>query len=269
MDALLAKFREDGLDRQRIAAIADELDAEDWLYNTAVRAFTGVSTDGPVVRSTLQIGILVAGTSEMGQSTLVEKLSEVYLGYTDTLAGQQRSVTLHCGCFELPNGLTVNLFGGPLGFEERPLWERLSWGALGAVLLVDCCHLQDSFPVIDFFETRGIPFVVVVYQSEEQAPYTLEEIKDALAVADDVPVVRCDLRSPKSCADSLISLVKLVMTRRQSAQAELPLPDAMPTVGEPAQRVSLDDEPVQTVSLEDELALWAERLDIALAACSE
>ena len=39
---------------------------------------------------------------------------------------------------------------------------RAGRGALGAVVLADTRRLQDCFPAVDYFEQRGLPFVVAV-----------------------------------------------------------------------------------------------------------
>ncbi|GAA2426204.1 hypothetical protein GCM10010421_11570 [Streptomyces glaucus] len=83
----------------------------------------------------------------------------------------------------------------------------LAIGALGAVVLVDVRRPRSSFAAIDFFERRGIPFVVGVNGFFGEHPYPAEDVREALALPADVRVLLCDARERESCRDVLIALI--------------------------------------------------------------
>jgi signal recognition particle receptor subunit beta len=101
------------------------------------------------------------------------------------------------------------------------MWDELSEGALGAVVLADTRRLEDSFAAIDYFERRSIPFLVGVNCFEGAARYPNEDVRQALDLDQDVPLVLCDARDRESVKEVLIGVVRHAMAyaaeRRQAA----------------------------------------------------
>ncbi len=91
------------------------------------------------------------------------------------------------------------------------MWDELSEGALGAVVLADTRRLEDCFAAIDYFERRSIPFIVGVNCFEGSIRYPEEDVRRALDLDDDVPVVLCDARDKLSVRDVLIGVVQHAM----------------------------------------------------------
>ena len=89
------------------------------------------------------------------------------------------------------------------------MWDQLCIGALGVIVLVDTRRIEDSFEAVDYFERTGIPFLVAVNEFEgAQFAYTAMEVREALQLRAEVPVVMCDARSRTSSVNVLIALVK-------------------------------------------------------------
>jgi signal recognition particle receptor subunit beta len=95
------------------------------------------------------------------------------------------------------------------------MWDELVSGAIGAVVLVDTRRLQDAFAAIDFFESRDIPFIIALNDFDESLAHTSEEVREALAIGADVPIVRVDARRRESAKSGLIALVKHALTKVQ------------------------------------------------------
>ena len=64
------------------------------------------------------------------------------------------------GRVSLDSDLILYLFGTPGQHRFWFMWDDLIRGAIGAVVLVDTRRLADSFAAIDYFENRGLPFIV-------------------------------------------------------------------------------------------------------------
>lgn len=183
-------------------------------------------------RIPVALKILIAGGFGAGKTTMVSSVSEIRpLQTEEVLSGGDRAddtalvegkttttVTMDFGRITITEGLLLYLFGTPGQDRFWFLWDELSQGALGAVVLADTRRLAECFPSIDYFEQRGTPFVVAVNCFERDPRFTPEAVSNALDLDPGVPVVLCDARDAASARNVLIELVEYV-ARRQLAGA--------------------------------------------------
>lgn len=118
------------------------------------------------------------------------------------------TVALDFGRLTLSDELVLYLFGTPGQQRFVELWEDMARGSLGALLLVDPARLADTFPVIDLVETYGLEYAVAVNSFDPYSRHAEEELREALDLLPDTPVVYCDARDEKSSAQALIILVQ-------------------------------------------------------------
>ncbi|MET9255457.1 ATP/GTP-binding protein [Streptomyces sp. NPDC003717] len=167
--------------------------------------------------------IVVVGGFGVGKTTLVRSVSEIRplnteevmtqagvgVDETSAVAGKTTTtVAFDFGRISLNDRMVLYLFGAPGQERFWFLWDRLFSGTLGAVVLVDTRRMDDSWYAIDRLEHHRTPFVVAVNRFDDDAHrYSLDEIRQALALPAHVPMVDCDARVRQSSKDVLITLV--------------------------------------------------------------
>jgi signal recognition particle receptor subunit beta len=167
--------------------------------------------------------IVVAGGFGVGKTTLVGSVSEITPLTTEavmTTAGVgiddpskvpgkgTTTVAMDFGRITIANDLILYLFGTPGQTRFWFMWDELIRGALGAAVLVDTRRVTDSFAPIDFFESRKLPYLVAVNCFDGAPRYAAEEVREALAIAPEIPLVLCDARQRESAKSVLITLVE-------------------------------------------------------------
>jgi signal recognition particle receptor subunit beta len=192
---------------------------------------TSQLTARPHTPANLTFKIVVAGGFGAGKTTLISAISEIEPLSTEellTAAGERidslegvhgkttTTVSLDHGrrTLTVPAPMTLYMFGTPGQDRFRFLWDDLTLGAVGAVVLADTRRLADSFPSIDYFEARHVPFVVAVNQFDGAHRYTTGQVRQALELHPRVPVVSCDARDFGSALTVLKALIRHALTAR-------------------------------------------------------
>jgi len=187
---------------------------------------------GPLSPAPAAVKFLIAGGFGVGKTTMVAAVSEVeplrteeYLTVAsigvDDVAGvgekDTTTVAMDFGRITVSPELVVYLFGTPGQERFWFMWDDLVLGALGAVVIADTRRLQTSFGSIDFFERKGIPFVVGVNCFDGYQDRTIPEVREALDLDPHVPVLMGDFRQRAVSRDVLLALVDYLMDGHRSA----------------------------------------------------
>jgi uncharacterized protein len=177
-------------------------------------------------RGPLPVKVVIAGGFGVGKTTMVGAISDIAPltteGAMTTLAESiddrskvaaktSTTVAMDFGRVAIDNKIVMYLFGTPGQDRFGFMWDDLIVGSLGAIVLLDSRRIDEAFPALDYFENRGVPFVVAVNRFDSTVGYEIDEVRESLNIGTHIPIIEIDARQRDGVKEALLALMGVVL----------------------------------------------------------
>jgi signal recognition particle receptor subunit beta len=171
----------------------------------------------------ITVKMLITGDVGAGKTEFIRTISEIEpvsteARITDEFAElkPETTVAMDFGRITVDDDLILHLYGTPGQIRFDFMWEILSTGILGYVVLVDSTRPQTcpaTRRVVDYFEAISeVPYVVVANKQDVENAFSVEDIRHILSLDDGVPVLPCNALDKGQVKEVLLTLFDRILT---------------------------------------------------------
>ncbi|MDP2300154.1 MAG: ATP/GTP-binding protein [Actinomycetota bacterium] len=168
------------------------------------------------------VKVVVTGPFNAGKTTFIKAVSEITVLSTERQVSDasgegsgETTVAMDFGRITIADDVVLYLFGTPGQERFSFMWETLSEGMLGFVLLVDAEDpesFEDAKSMIEFFRNMSdVPFVVAANKVPPTDVRTLRSVRAAIGLSDDAPLLPVDARDKESVKAVLLGLLYRIL----------------------------------------------------------
>lgn len=168
------------------------------------------------------VKMVISGAVNAGKSEFIRSISEIEVVSTERkatdetrLLKKETTVAMDFGRITIANDLVLHLFGTPGQRRFDFMWEILSEGALGLIIVIDSTRpetFRETTRILEFFnEMRQAPFIIAANKQDKDTAWSPDELRLALRLPEHVKVVPCVATQRESCKNVLLELLYEIM----------------------------------------------------------
>jgi small GTP-binding protein len=172
----------------------------------------------------INLKILITGDVATGKTEFIRTISEIEPVSTEARVTDgfvnlktETTVAMDFGRITVDDDIVLHLYGTPGQIRFDFMWEILSMGILGYVVLVDSTRPQTcpaTRCVIDFFETvSNTPYVVVANKQDVGGALAPDDVRYVLSLSGNITVVPCNAKDKNSVKAVLLTLLDHVLEK--------------------------------------------------------
>lgn len=166
--------------------------------------------------------MVITGAVNSGKTQFIRTISEIEVVSTERrttddarFLKQETTVAMDFGRITVANDLVLHLFGTPGQKRFDFMWEILSEGTLGLIVLVDSTRpetFRETLRILEFFTSyRDSPYVVVANKQDHENAWSPEELQVALRLPPETKVLPCVATDRESVKTVLLELLHLIL----------------------------------------------------------
>src|SRR3972149_3737959 len=175
----------------------------------------------------LTVKMVVTGPFNAGKTEFIKTVSEIDVVSTERkISGPQErvkeatTVAMDFGRITVDESLVLYLFGTPGQKRFDFMWEILSEGMLGFIVMVDSTRpetFREARNILEAFRAFSpTPYVVAASKQDLEDAWELEDVRVALRLEDSIKILSCVSTDKESVKTILLELLESILAELDS-----------------------------------------------------
>lgn len=175
------------------------------------------------------VKIVVTGPFSAGKTEFIQSISEIDVVATEKRISRKEervkdktTVAMDFGRITVDDDLVLYLFGTPGQRRFDFMWEILSEGMLGFVVLLDSVRAEtfrEARSILNTFSSYApVPYVVAANKQDLEDAWTPEDLRIALRIPQEIKMVSCVATDPESVKQVLLELLYSILSLMEEGE---------------------------------------------------
>lgn len=174
------------------------------------------------------VKMVVTGPFNAGKTEFIQTVSEIDVVSTERKVSDQAekikdetTVAMDFGRITVDDDLTLYLFGTPGQKRFDFMWEILSEGMLGFIVMIDSTRpetFREARSILETFRAYApTPYVVAANKQDLEDAWEIEDLRIALRLGTEIPVLSCVSLDKESVKKALLALLASILEELETS----------------------------------------------------